>query len=230
MISATAAGQHTDPHSAVSAVGRRIAHCRTEAGLSVVQLAHAVGADPAYLRHVEQRDLSPGSALLTRIASALGMSLSDLRGRHAHLPEGRSAAAPFPRMETVGQDECWTMLAGHGVGRVAVPGPPLGPPAGPLILPVNYSVVEGRIAYRTSPGTVTASVAGGEVAFEADRIDEVTSAGWNVVAVGPARLVTDAGEAAVLDEHAFSLPWPDPTRGTWIVIRPTRLSGRRIRT
>ncbi|WP_299536846.1 pyridoxamine 5'-phosphate oxidase family protein [uncultured Streptomyces sp.] len=215
------------PGAARSDVGRRIARCREETGISREALAREVGADPGYLRHVEEGGAEPATAALLRIATALGVPFGELRGRASESAPGRGTAAESPETGTLTPDECWGRLAGHGVGRIGM----RGASGEPLILPVNYCVTpDGALAFRTRRHGVLAAAEGQDVAFEADRIDEVMSAGWNVLAVGRARRVTDSGEAERLDSAAFSRPWPDPFRRTWIVVEPDVLSGRRIRT
>ncbi|WP_010472543.1 pyridoxamine 5'-phosphate oxidase family protein, partial [Streptomyces somaliensis] len=71
--------------------------------------------------------------------------------------------------------------------------------------------------------------AGREVAFEVDHIDEAFSRGWSVLLVGPARVVTDPGEARALAERAFTTPWAGAERDLWVVVAPARVTGRRIR-
>ncbi|OON82987.1 DNA-binding protein [Streptomyces tsukubensis] len=206
-------------------MGRRIAHSRIDAGISRAALARVVGADPAYLRYIEEEDASPSTAVLLRLASALGVSLGDLRGTTVEYPAGRGRATAAPKLTSLSPAECRKRLADHGVGRVGVTGP-----TGPLILPVNYSVVNGEIAFRADEQAELARVAGRDVAFEVDRIDESMSSGWDVLVVGRARRITDVVEITELDKSAFSKPWPDPRRRTWMVIHPRTVTGRRIRT
>jgi nitroimidazol reductase NimA-like FMN-containing flavoprotein (pyridoxamine 5'-phosphate oxidase superfamily) len=121
------------------------------------------------------------------------------------------------------RDECLARLAGHGVGRISIT-----TGRGPAIIPVNYSVVEGAIVFRTAPGSAPASAAGTEVAFEVDHIDESLSQGWSVLVVGRAGQVTDAAEMRRLAEAAHSKPWAGGEREMWIRIVPVNVTGRRI--
>ncbi|MFF2808067.1 pyridoxamine 5'-phosphate oxidase family protein [Streptomyces sp. NPDC058000] len=127
-------------------------------------------------------------------------------------------------MLALGPDECRELLSTHGVGRVAVT-----LDDAPAVFPVNYTVVDNVIAYRTQPGSGPAAAAGHEVALEVDHIDEAFSQGWSVLAVGPAEVVTGFYESRTFEERAYSAPWAGSGRSQWIAIRPTRLSGRRIR-
>ncbi|MFE3654575.1 pyridoxamine 5'-phosphate oxidase family protein, partial [Streptomyces sp. NPDC059152] len=97
------------------------------------------------------------------------------------------------------------------------------------VFPVNYTVVDDVIAYRTQAGSGPAAAAGHEAALEVDRIDDAYSQGWSVLAVGPAEVVTGFYASRKFEEQAYSAPWVGSGRYQWIAIRPARLSGRRIR-
>ncbi|MFF8860320.1 pyridoxamine 5'-phosphate oxidase family protein, partial [Streptomyces althioticus] len=109
-------------------------------------------------------------------------------------------------------------------GRVAV----TAPDGRPAVVPVNYEVVDDAIVFRTRPGSVPAAAAGDEVAFEVDHVDEAMSQGWSVLAVGPATTVTEPDAVRDLARRAHTEPWAGGTRDTWVSIRPTRLTGKRI--
>jgi hypothetical protein len=99
---------------------------------------------------------------------------------------------------------------------------------GPVIVPVNYSVVEGAVVFRTAPGTTPAEAAGTQVAFEVDHIDEALSQGWSVLVRGRARVVTDPDAIRELSDRAFSTPWAGGDRDVWVSIDLVSISGRRI--
>ena len=120
--------------------------------------------------------------------------------------------------------ECRDLLATHGVGRISVSTAP-----GPAIVPVNYSVVDDAVVFRTAPDATPAAAAGAEVAFEVDHIDEALSEGWSVLVVGRARRVTDPAAVRRLDDAAYTPPWPGGGRDLWLRIDPERITGRRIR-
>lgn len=95
--------------------------------------------------------------------------------------------------EIVAEHSCWEMLATQSVGRVAFSA------GGQIeIFPVNYSVVDGGIVFRSNSGRKMASI-GSQVAFEVDFLDAATRCGWSVVVRGTARDVTqqegDVGQA-----------------------------------
>jgi transcriptional regulator with XRE-family HTH domain len=206
-------------------IGRRVAHERTRQRLTRAELADRAGLSTTYLAYVEERPANPNVATLTRLADALGITAARLRGGGADLPPGEGQAAYHPELRELGEDECWDRLAAHGVGRIAV-----STPDGLAVVPVNYDVVDGAIVFRTEPGAVPAAGVGTDAAFEVDQVDEAMSGGWSVLAHGRARAVTEPDEVRRLAECAYSRPWAGGERPLWVVIEPTRLTGRRIHT
>lgn len=91
---------------------------------------------------------------------------------------------PDPRTGLVelDEEECWRLLAGEQVGRLAVI---VG--THPDIFPVNYRVWNRRIVIRTEAGTKLAgAVLDRFVAFEVDEVDVADHSGWSVVVAGTA--------------------------------------------
>jgi transcriptional regulator with XRE-family HTH domain len=205
-------------------IGRRLALRREELGLTREEVAERAGIAATYLRYVEEQPTAlPGPTFVLRVAEALESTVSQLRGGTTGLPPGMGEAAAHPVFTTLGRDECLALLSDHGVGRVAVT-----TDAGPAILPVNYAVVDETVIFRTAPAAAPSSVAGHEVAFEVDRLDEALSEGWSVLVLGPAAQVTDADHVRRLRAQAHTAPWPGGNRDIWIRIRPVRITGRRI--
>lgn len=93
---------------------------------------------------------------------------------------------------------------------------------------MNYEVIDDAILFRTAPGSSPAVAVGTDVAFEVDHVDEAMSRGWSVLAVGPARAVTEPDDVRRLAERAHTEPWAGGNRELWVSIQPTRLTGRRI--
>ncbi|MEN8652701.1 pyridoxamine 5'-phosphate oxidase family protein [Streptomyces sp. 21So2-11] len=211
------------PASAGSDIGRRVSARREQLGLSREDVAERAGSAPGYLQYVEERSANPGIGFLLRLANALETTVAQLSGESVDLPPGTGRAAYHPELLELSGDECRALLGTHGVGRVAVTSP-----EGPAIVPVNYLVAEGDVAFRTAPGAVPAAAAGTEVAFEVDHIDDAMSQGWSVLVVGDARMVTDPDAAHVLDELARTTPWAGGDRALWVRVTPVRVTGRRI--
>src|SRR6478752_1322039 len=88
-------------------------------------------------------------------------------------------------MTVLSTDECYELLRGAQVGRLAVSNG-----VHPDIFPINY-VLDGKsIVFRTAEGTkLAASVLTPAVAFEADGVIEASDEAWSVVVKGRAREV-----------------------------------------
>ncbi|MGV9938486.1 pyridoxamine 5'-phosphate oxidase family protein [Streptomyces sp. NPDC003401] len=204
-------------------VGRRVAQARRQRGLDLAETAHRARISPAYLDYLETHPADPGVGTLIRLADALGTTLLELQGGGRERPPGQGQALHHPRLRDLGEEECRALLSTHGVGRIS-----LTTPHGPAVFPVNYEVADAAIVFRTAPDAAPAAAVGQQVAFEADHVDEAMSQGWSVLAVGPARAVTDPAEARRLDERAHTDPWAGGGRTLWVAVTVERLTGRRI--
>ncbi|MGW3248792.1 helix-turn-helix domain-containing protein [Streptomyces sp. NPDC001070] len=205
-------------------IGRRIAMRREELGLTQEEVAARTGIAPGYLRYVEQdATAAPGIATLRGLARTLDTSVSVLSGGEADLPPGRGQAAGRAELMELGSEECWGLLSTHGVGRIA-----LSMPEGLTVLPVNYTVADGTIAFRTSPASTPAEATDTRCAFEVDEVDDALSQGWSVLVRGMAHTVTDPAGVRRLDDLAYTGPWAGGDRDLWVRITPATVTGRRI--
>lgn len=128
-----------------------------------------------------------------------------------------------PKMEKLDQDECHRLLAGHHLGRLAVPDF-----GGPMIFPVNYVVDQDLVVFRTDPGSkLDAATEREVVAFEVDAVDEATRTGWSVVVRGVLAEITDPAHLARLRSLPL-YPWAPGERSRYVRVRPLTISGRRI--
>ncbi|MFE3638603.1 helix-turn-helix domain-containing protein [Streptomyces sp. NPDC059168] len=213
-----------DTGTALGDLGRRLAARRLQLGLTRRQVAARAGMAASYLRYLEEHPgAAPGSGVLMNLAGALETTVAALTGADVDLPPGTGRAGREPHFGKLRPSECRTLLAMHGVGRLAVP-----TASGPVIVPVNYTVVDGAIVFRTARGATPSLAAGLQVAFEVDRIDDAFSEGWSVLVRGPARAVTDRHEQLRLAERAHSMPWAGGPRSVWVRIDPFSVTGRRI--
>ncbi|MFG2309212.1 helix-turn-helix domain-containing protein [Streptomyces sp. NPDC048566] len=205
--------------------GRRVATRREELGLSREDVAEATGTAAEYLEYLEQRSTAmPGTSVLIRLADALDTTVAALHGGEAGLPPGHGRAAGHAELLELDPQECRLKLSTHGVGRIATE-----TPQGLAVLPVNYSVVDDTIAFRTAPGSTAAAAVGSRVAFEVDRVEEALSQGWSVLVQGRAREVTDPAVVRRLEALAYSRPWAGgPDRDLWVRVDEERITGRRI--
>ncbi|MDX2296443.1 MULTISPECIES: helix-turn-helix domain-containing protein [Streptomyces] len=213
------------PH-ATSDLGRRVAARRAQLGLSREEVADRAGSTPGFIGYVEERVPTPGIEFLVRLANALETTVQDLTGSMVDRAPGGGRAGYRPRMEEIGEAECWELLDDHGVGRVAVEGRD-----GLMVVPVNYQVVDGQIVFLTAADSSLARTAasGAEVAFEEDRLDEAFSQGWSVLLVGQVRTVSDETAARRVKDAVHSGPWAGDGRDTVVTLSPRRVTGRRIR-
>jgi nitroimidazol reductase NimA-like FMN-containing flavoprotein (pyridoxamine 5'-phosphate oxidase superfamily) len=128
-----------------------------------------------------------------------------------------------PTMETLNAEECVALLRQAPVGHIGISVDGL-----PVILPVNYSVVDDAIMFRTIPGSKLAAASESTVvAFEVDSHADDGCTGWSVLVQGVAREVTDSMER----EMALACPiraWALGDRADRVVrIEMQTVSGRR---
>jgi uncharacterized protein len=119
--------------------------------------------------------------------------------------------------------ECLDLLAGGVVGRVA-----LSTRVGPRIVPVNYSVHDGAIVFRTSPYSELGSNGpGSEAAFEIDHLDHERQQGWSVVALGRLEELPP-DEIDDLRTRWDPRPWAGGHRNFYLKLVWREISGRRL--
>ena len=128
-------------------------------------------------------------------------------------------------LEILERDECFRLLAGAQIGRVAVVAG-----GSPLLLPVAYALDGEDVVFRTGAGSKLAAVRhGSAAAFEIDGVDEAGRRGWSVIVTGRTEEVT--GDRDLERLQALPLqPWVPGPVPHWIRIRPGSVSGRRIGT
>jgi nitroimidazol reductase NimA-like FMN-containing flavoprotein (pyridoxamine 5'-phosphate oxidase superfamily) len=205
-------------------VGRRISERQCELKLTIAQVAERAGMATDYLEYLEQTSAAaPSSSALLRIALALEMSVSDLRGGEQGRAHGRTDAAPDPHLVTIDEKECEHLLAGGGVGRVIFCSAER-----PVALPVNFKTLAGDVIFRSADdGEVSAITFGEPVSFEVDRIDDAMREGWSVLATGtvhPVQAVEQIHEVEALRIE----PWAGGERHTYFRLSVTQLTGKRI--
>ncbi|MBP0455717.1 pyridoxamine 5'-phosphate oxidase family protein [Kitasatospora sp. RG8] len=205
-------------------LGRRITHRRRELGLTRAEAAARGGMDPGFVEFAETSTSPLGVGALTRLADALDTTVDDLLGGGRDVPPGQARADVRATLEVLDPEDCWARLAPGGVGRVV-----LTTPQGPVALPVNYRVLDAAVLYRTDAGGLLADVAGEQVGFEVDRLDEVFATGWSVLVSGTASVVSDQDAVHRIGPDADPDPWAGGERDTWVRIRPTGISGRILR-
>jgi len=133
--------------------------------------------------------------------------------------------APPGRFEHLSRSECLELLAVKQVGRVAYCAA-----SGPVVLPVNYTVRDQSIIFRTAAGSTLAQFMKDQpAAFQVDEIDGFLQAGWSVLVAGTAHWVVDTEDLSDLwwDQHQPE-PWAVGERNAFVRIVPSTITGRRV--
>ncbi|MEY9941848.1 helix-turn-helix domain-containing protein [Streptacidiphilus sp. MAP5-3] len=204
-------------------LGRRVALRRHELGLSVDEVARRAGMSPGVVEWVETGPAELGPGEVGRLAAALDTSRKELLGGGS-LETAPGQARPDRRTVTVelSDEECWSCLGRHGVGRVVfLMGGAL------IVRPVNYRVVDGVLLFRTQEGGVLCAAAGRRVVLEVDSPDVVVAQGWSVLVSGYAEVDRrDIDRSGILEGEPE--PWANGPRDLLVRIRPNRFTGREL--
>jgi nitroimidazol reductase NimA-like FMN-containing flavoprotein (pyridoxamine 5'-phosphate oxidase superfamily) len=118
--------------------------------------------------------------------------------------------------------ECVELLKTASVGRIA-----LSVGALPVVLPVNFGMLDDDIVLRTVPGSrLEAAARNAVVAFEVDRLEEPERDGWSVLVQGLASEIADPDEV----DRARRVPLPPwlGAHGVYLRIASRFMSGRRL--
>lgn len=125
-------------------------------------------------------------------------------------------------LRSLGQDECWSLLERHRLGRLAVV-----VEGKPRIFPINYAVGDGTIVFRTAPGAKLTHGPGAEVCFEIDGYEEASGVGWSVMASGVLEDVTDRSDAfSAYLRHLGVRPQAPGPKPNWLALTPSEVTGR----
>src|SRR3954468_378244 len=120
--------------------------------------------------------------------------------------DGMAASGGAKLVEPV-RGEAIELLTSKKVGRLGFLGED-----GPQILPLNYVVIDEHVIIRTvAYGVVARSAIDQRVAFEVDDVDDFLQAGWSVLVVGPARLLSQA-QHELLRQGPAPQPWAEGPR------------------
>lgn len=131
-----------------------------------------------------------------------------------------NAHPPETQLAELTSAECWRLVRSKSIGRFAANRAD----HGPLVVPVNYAVDgDDTILFRSGAGTKLDAVRHGLIAFQVDEIDEMHHIGWSVLIEGHARWLPDE------QEHAAVETWAPGDHPFLIRLRPTSVTGRRIR-
>ena len=171
--------------------------------------------------------LWPGGALANaRSASvALAGAVEDREALTAALDDADADPQPGD-LTRLGRAECWELLAGRSVGRLAC----IARAGVPDVVPVNYVVHRGELLLRSGPGPKQQAAERREqVAFEVDAFDESQRQGWSVVVAGRLTRLAPAEQVRLArGDVPMPVPWARGARSAVLRLTPTRLDGRRL--
>lgn len=138
-------------------------------------------------------------------------------------PDDRNGSVDRRGLLTVDRDECLELLGRAGVGRVGLTVDAL-----PAILPVNFSLLDGDVVFRTGWGSKLRAAADGQVVcFEVDGFDPADRTGWSVLVIGRSEVLRDRDRVARARALALE-PWAPAPRDHFVLVRTEMISGRRI--
>lgn len=124
---------------------------------------------------------------------------------------------------TLDPAECMILLSSARLGRVG-----MCTASGPQVLPVNYTLLDGAIVFRTDLySALAAGTRGDTVAFEVDELDDRLQSGWSVLVVGRAVHVEDRAEMEA-SFPGIEEPWAPGSRPLVARIVPSEVTGRRF--
>lgn len=131
-------------------------------------------------------------------------------------------ASTHPRTEQLTLDQCTAFLSAATIGRLGVI------VAGrPEIYPVNHTVHDGDILFRTGSGTKLDAAVGQPVSFEVDGVDAATRTAWSVLVAGVATEIAELHQ--VLDLLRVPVfPWEPGAKPHLVRIRPQTITGRQF--
>jgi nitroimidazol reductase NimA-like FMN-containing flavoprotein (pyridoxamine 5'-phosphate oxidase superfamily) len=177
----------------------------------------------------------PQVGMLETRLNALDARLRELETRYDRAPD---VGAPerwgtTGGMESIVEElteaESLRLITQAEVGRIGFSGR-----FGPVVLPVNFKVLNGSIVFRTEAGSplgedLRTGIADAEykVAFEIDEINPADRTGWSVLIQGAAHYVDDEEERAAVLKTGVE-PWVGGEREVYLQITPTVISGRRV--
>ena len=130
-----------------------------------------------------------------------------------------------PVFEELEPEDCLELLADEPLGHVALTARAL-----PVVVPVNFAMIDGDIVWRSPEGTKQSEGSGGfVVAFEADHYDLQHTLGWSVMVQGLAHVMTDPDELDRAKELPLKSWMLEGAADTYVRLVPNIVTGIRIR-
>lgn len=126
-------------------------------------------------------------------------------------------------IEVIERRECLALLADAVMGRLAVL-----EGGAPLILPVNFTLLDEHVVLRTGAGSKLDAGHGSPACFEIDGFDAEHRSGWSVVVRGHLHEVDRYDQAELVRLQGLADPWVGE-REHVLELRPWSVTGRRLR-
>jgi nitroimidazol reductase NimA-like FMN-containing flavoprotein (pyridoxamine 5'-phosphate oxidase superfamily) len=162
---------------------------------------------------------------MTRVAepSARGAAMT---GKFGPPRVGRAGFTPASaRLLNLSNEECWTLLRTHKLGRVAIV-----VEGRPRIFPVNYAAGANTLVFRTEPGAKLQHGPGAAACFEIDDFDLDSSSAWSVMVVGVLKDITDATDDRSRGLRRLAIePVAPGQKLHWLALSADEVSGRSFR-
>ena len=129
-----------------------------------------------------------------------------------------------PSFEVLPRGRCLELLSSTTVGRIAFAGDD-----GPVLLPVNYRVVDDSVVVRTSRTGTLARLADGriDVVFEVDYHAPTARSGWSVLVRGRAAAVEDE-QALASVEVGRVVSWVPGDHSLVLAVPLDQVTGRSV--
>lgn len=129
--------------------------------------------------------------------------------------------------EAIEEEQCRELLKTVELGRVAI----VTGDGHPQIFPVNFALHGQTVVFITGSTVIEAWAPLGHVAFEADKIDQATHEGWDVVVTGEGADITDSRDSLALVARSYAIKsWAPGRKDRWISILNPHFTGRRLYT
>ena len=127
-------------------------------------------------------------------------------------------------LEEMTRLECLERLGTTRLGRIGI-----NIAAMPVILPVNFVLLDGAVVFRTAIGTkLAAATSKAVVAFEVDSYEPEKETGWSVLVIGISTHVTDT-ELIERAEQLLATAWSPTHQADHVVqIETEQVTGRKF--
>ena len=130
-----------------------------------------------------------------------------------------------PVVEELGREDCLELLRDEALGHVALTARAL-----PVVLPVNFAVLNGDIVWRSAQGTkLNDACSDFVVAFEADHYEPDHKQGWTVMVQGLAHVMPALDELEQARELSLKSWTLEGAADRYVCLVPDLMTGTRLR-